>query len=186
MSHLLLTLFASLAFAQQDNPFNVLSGATLFTGPASPIIDLGYASYRGKDDSLTQTSNYLGMKYANAPRYDHAIVFDGPVASPGQPIDASDYGQSCAQQEVVSLAAPSDAGLSAALGFLESTPFLAKVLKQGEDCLSINVQRPRNRSLTDLPVMVFMCVSSNAPSEQTCSLTPPDALSAARISLTDS
>jgi len=122
---------------------------------------------------LTRTSNYLGMKYANAPRYDHATVFDGPVASSsGQPIDASDYGQSCAQQEVVSLAAPSDAGLSAALGFLESTPLLAKVLKQGEDCLSINVQRPRNQSLTDLPVMVFMCVSSNTPSEQTCSLTP--------------
>jgi carboxylesterase type B len=157
MSHLLLTLFACLAFAQQDNPFNVLSGATLFTGPASPIIDLGYASYRGKDDSLTRTSNYLGMKYANAPRYDHATVFDGPVASSsGQPTDASDYGQSCAQQEVVSLAAPSDAGRSAALGFLESTPFLAKVLKQGEDCLSINVQRPRNQSLRDLPVRVVM------------------------------
>lgn len=50
--------------AAQSNP---ISGATLFTGPAAPIVDLGYAQYQGKQDARTQTSNYLGLKYANAP-----------------------------------------------------------------------------------------------------------------------
>ena len=49
-----------------NNPANLISGATLFTGPAAPVVDLGYARYRGKQDATTKTSNYLGLKFAEA------------------------------------------------------------------------------------------------------------------------
>jgi len=42
----------------------VVSAATLFTGPASPIVDLGYGNFQGKDDNVTDTHNYLGKTYA--------------------------------------------------------------------------------------------------------------------------
>lgn len=48
------------------NPANLISAATLFTGPSAPIIDLGYAKYRGKQDANTKTANYLGLKFAEA------------------------------------------------------------------------------------------------------------------------
>lgn len=144
------------ASQQAKNPFNIISGATLFTGPASPIVDLGYAKYQGKDDAGTQTSNYLGVKYANAPRFDHSTVFAGNGTSADQVIDASEYGPACAQHEVTSILAPSDLGLGKVVGILESTPLFQAVQKQSEDCLSLNIQRPRDASLQDLPVMVWM------------------------------
>jgi hypothetical protein len=49
-----------------NNPANLISAATLFTGPAAPIVDLGYAPCRGKQDATTKTSNYLGLKFAEA------------------------------------------------------------------------------------------------------------------------
>lgn len=55
-----LALCASFVVAQQDNPTNFISGATLFTGPAADIVDVGYARYQGKQDANTNTSNYLG------------------------------------------------------------------------------------------------------------------------------
>lgn len=54
-------LYDSIARAQ------VISAASLFTGPAAPVVNLGYAKYRGKQDSKTKTANYLGLKFANAP-----------------------------------------------------------------------------------------------------------------------
>ena len=48
------------------NPADLISAATLFTGPAAPVVDLGYARYRGKQDKTTNTSNYLGLKFAEA------------------------------------------------------------------------------------------------------------------------
>lgn len=89
-------------------------------------------------------------------RFDHSTVYEGSGDTDGQVIDASDYGPACPQHEGVSLAAPDDLGLGSTLSLLEGTPLLAGVLKQSEDCLSINVQRPQNESLTDLPVVVWM------------------------------
>jgi carboxylesterase type B len=89
-------------------------------------------------------------------RFDHSTVYEGGDGADGQVIDASDYGPACPQHEAVSFAAPDDLGLGSVLSLLEGTPLLAGVLKQSEDCLSINVQRPQNDSLTDLPVVVWM------------------------------
>lgn len=68
-----LLLLSPLQLVAAEGLANLISAATLFTGPAAPIIDLGYAKYQGKQDSLTKTSNYLGLKYANAP-YGNSIV----------------------------------------------------------------------------------------------------------------
>lgn len=90
-------------------------------------------------------------------RFDHSTIYEGSGdAADDQVIDASDYGPACPQHEAVSFAAPNDLGLGSVLSLLEGTPLLQSVLKQSEDCLSINVQRPQNESLTDLPVVVWM------------------------------
>ena len=68
-----LLLLSPLQLVAGQNVANLISAATLFTGPAAPIVDLGYAKYQGKQDSLTKTSNYLGLKYANAP-YGISII----------------------------------------------------------------------------------------------------------------
>jgi hypothetical protein len=56
---------------------NILSGATLFAGPKSPIVDAGYAQFQGKNDANTQSENYFGKVLfvilqhfsANSPSY---------------------------------------------------------------------------------------------------------------------
>lgn len=151
------SLLVAPALGQAGNPFNFVSAATLFTGPASPIIDLGYARYQGKDDAVTETSNYLGVKYANAPRFDHSIVFKGPVYN-ATVIGASEYGAPCPQHSLTSESPPSDLGLGATLALLEATPLFQEAIKQDEDCLCINIQRPQDHSLKDFPVLVWMCV----------------------------
>ena len=41
----------------------LVSGATLLTGGPAPIVDLGFAQFKGKTDDGTRTSNYLGKFY---------------------------------------------------------------------------------------------------------------------------
>lgn len=69
--------------------------------------------------------------------------------------DVSDYGPACPQHEFTSLLAPSDLGLGSLLGVIEAG-LLLPVLKQSEDCLSINVQRPLNTGDKKLPVLLWM------------------------------
>lgn len=38
----------------------IVTGATLFVGDASPIVSTSYAQFQGKNDDNTGTSNYLG------------------------------------------------------------------------------------------------------------------------------
>jgi hypothetical protein len=42
----------------------LISGATLFTGPAAPVVDIGYGKFQGKSDNITGTHNYLGKSCA--------------------------------------------------------------------------------------------------------------------------
>lgn len=90
-------------------------------------------------------------------RFDHSTVYQGDAGhNASEVIDVSDYGPACAQHEAVTLLSPSDLGLGQAASLVEATPLFQKVLKQSEDCLSINVQRPQNESLKDLPVLMWM------------------------------
>jgi len=59
---------------------NILSGATLFVGGKSPVITTSYGKFQGKNDDPTRTSNYLGISYASAPRFDHSVINDRPFA----------------------------------------------------------------------------------------------------------
>lgn len=89
-------------------------------------------------------------------RFDHSTVYHGSGAEEDKVIDASNYGPACAQHEIVSVLAPYDGGLGGTLSLLEATPLFQGVLKQSEDCLSINVQRPQDEDLKDLPVVIWM------------------------------
>lgn len=64
----IITVFISACLCEAaGGTVNFISAATLFSGPAAPVVDLGYASYRGKQDRNTKTANYLGLKFAEAP-----------------------------------------------------------------------------------------------------------------------
>jgi hypothetical protein len=172
-SVLLLVLSAGTATAA--NP-QLVSAATLFTGPASPNVDLGYGKFQGKDDSVTGTHNYLGkttltyastlfsnikshragMPFANAPRFAQSSLITRTLSGDVQ--DASDYGPACPQHEPTSLLAEgalSGLGLGSLTGNLEAL-LLQGVLKESEDCLNINVQVPKGYEGKKLPVVLWL------------------------------
>lgn len=106
---------------------------------------------------LTCVFELQGLKYAHAPRFNHSFLADQSLGSKVQ--DVSDYGPACPQHEFTSLLAPNDIDLGAIAGYLE-TGLLAPVLKQSEDCLSINIQRPQGIKKSEkLPVLVWMYAS---------------------------
>ena len=144
---LTLTLsFAGLASAQ-------LLGGLLNGGP-SPIVKTSYASFQGKQDIVTGTSNYLGIPYAHAPRFDHARLFNDQLSGVQQ---ATQYGDVCPQHLLVpSIVAPDIGGVGEAVSFVEALPLAQDVYQESEDCLSINVQRPQDESLKDLPVVLWI------------------------------
>ncbi|OAA42043.1 sterol esterase carbohydrate esterase family CE10 [Beauveria brongniartii RCEF 3172] len=137
----------------QGNSSTLFSAAKLFSGEPSPIVNLSYAQYRGVQDDKTNTSNYLGIPYAKASRFDHSQLFEQKL---GDVQDVVDYGPACPQHNIVSAFAPSDLGLGLVGGFIESLPFFQKILKQDEDCLYINIQRPQDESLKGLPVLAWI------------------------------
>lgn len=150
----LLTLLTGFAAAQSNNPFSFLSASTLFIGGPSPIVDTGWARFQGKNDDRTYSSNYLGIRYATARRFDHARLFNSPL--PGIQ-DVSQYGPICPQHMVVpSVLAPDIGPLGEAISTLESLPLTQQVLRQSEDCLLINIQRPQDETLDNLPVLLWM------------------------------
>jgi hypothetical protein len=138
--------FAGLASAQ-------LLGGLLNGGP-SPIVKTSYASFQGKQDIVTGTSNYLGIPYAHAPRFDHARLFNDQLSGVQQ---ATQYGDVCPQHLLVpSIVAPDIGGVGEAISFVEALPLAQDVYQESEDCLSINIQRPQDQSLKDLPVVLWI------------------------------
>jgi carboxylesterase type B len=131
-----------------------LASAQLFVGGKAPIVETSYAQFQGKQDALTRTNNYLGIPYAHAPRFDHARLFNDTLEGVQQ---ATEYGDVCPQHLLVpSIVAPDVGDLGEAISFVEALPLAQDVYQQSEDCLSINVQRPQDESLTDLPVLLWI------------------------------
>ncbi|SMQ51504.1 unnamed protein product [Zymoseptoria tritici ST99CH_1A5] len=131
-----------------------LTTAQLFVGGSSPIVDTGYARFQGRRDEVTKTDNYLGIPYAHAPRFDHARIFDDQLSGVQQ---ATQYGDVCPQHLLnPSILAPDVGEVGEAISYVEALPFAQKATRQSEDCLSINVQRPKDQSLKDLPVVVWI------------------------------
>lgn len=58
----LLLPFIEAVTAQADNPLSFVSASTLWSGGSSPIVNTTYASFQGKEDDRTKTSNYIGKK----------------------------------------------------------------------------------------------------------------------------
>ncbi|KJZ76434.1 hypothetical protein HIM_04163 [Hirsutella minnesotensis 3608] len=118
-----------------------------------PVADLGFAKYRGAHDAGGQTSHFLGIKYAEAARFDHAHLYEEELP---QVQDATRFGPSCPQLVSNSIFAPDPFGLSRLIAFLLARPRVQRILKRSEDCLFINIYRPRNESLKDLPVLFYI------------------------------
>lgn len=128
--------------------------AQLFVGGLAPIVNTSYASFQGRQDDITGTNNYLGITYAKAPRFDHAQLFNDTL--PGIQ-NATQYGPACPQHLMApSIVAPDIGKVGEAISFVESLPLVQDAYGMSEDCLSINVQRPQNQSLTDLPVLLWI------------------------------
>ena len=139
-------VLASLASGQ-------LLGGLIPSGQA-PIIETPYARFQGKNDLVTSTSNYLGIPYARAPRFDHAQLFNETLEGVQQ---ATEYGDVCPQHLLApSIIAPDIGEVGEAISFVEALPFAQSAYKQSEDCLSINVQRPQDQNLKDLPVLLWI------------------------------
>ncbi|KAF7193480.1 putative secreted lipase [Pseudocercospora fuligena] len=136
----LLLLVAGLSrpsIAQSSSLFGLLSASTLYTGGPSPIVNLGWAQFQGKNDELTGTSNYLGIRYAVAPRFDHAQLFNGPLEGIQ---DVTQYGPICPQHMAVASTFAPDLGvLGEAVSYIEALPLVQEALQQSEDCLFINI-----------------------------------------------
>ncbi|KAI5359782.1 putative carboxylesterase, type B, carboxylesterase type B, active, alpha/Beta hydrolase [Septoria linicola] len=130
-----------------------LLGGLIPSGEA-PIVETSYARFQGKNDLVTSTSNYLGIPYARAPRFDHAQLFNETLEGVQQ---ATEYGDVCPQHLLVpSIVAPDIGEVGEATSFVEALPLAQDVYKQSEDCLSINVQRPQDQNLKDLPVLLWI------------------------------
>lgn len=130
----------------------ITSGTKLFIGGKSPVVTTRYGQFQGRGDILTRTSNYLGIPYASAPRFDHSIVASTPFS---EIFDASEYGASCPQHEFTSILAPSDLDIGSLAGYVEAA--FSPILSQSEECLFINIQRPLNISSdAKLPVLLWI------------------------------
>ncbi|PHH66126.1 hypothetical protein CDD81_189 [Ophiocordyceps australis] len=144
---------SSIVSAQQNRGNESSSANPFFTGGDAPIVDLGHAKYRGIRDELTQTSNYLGIPYIKAQRFDHGRLYNDPLDGIQS---AMDYAPACPQHSLGSILTPSDPGLGFLTGLIESIPPFQRLLRTSEDCLFINVQRPRDQTLRNLPVLAWI------------------------------
>lgn len=118
-------------------------------------LELDYGTFRGSEGAITGTTNFLGMPFAKAGRLENPRLI-GPQDKLEGVQDASKYGLACPQQELT--ASPlyaENAVIGKTIGFLQS--FIQPVLRQGEDCLSINVQVPQGVNDTaGLPVLMWI------------------------------
>ncbi|KAK2768456.1 hypothetical protein FQN54_000311 [Arachnomyces sp. PD_36] len=150
VSVLLLLWSADNAAAADSLLGDIVSAVREFTGGPAPVVDLDYGKFQGVEDDITGTYNYLGIPYANAPRF----ALSTPITEPLPGIQkATDYGPACPQHEVTSILAPDDLGLGALAGSVEAL-LSRPVLRESEDCLNINVQVPKDiPEGTKLPVV---------------------------------
>lgn len=125
----------------------------LFGSGSSPQVQLDYATFQG-GASQPGIDSFLGMPFASAGRLEEAQLYSAGALSGVQ--DATKYGMSCPQVELIASPLSGDnAQLGSLLADVEE--LFPKILDQGEDCLSINVQVPQGVNDTSkLPVMFWI------------------------------
>ncbi|KAH7920073.1 alpha/beta-hydrolase [Leucogyrophana mollusca] len=122
-------------------------GADAPQGPA-PTVDLGYASYQGSVDTASNTTSFLGIRYAAPPVGDLRWAAPRPPATVSGVQKATEQPNECYQ-------APE--------GIASTNPLALsqRAVSQSEDCLYLNVYTPGDTvtpasSGEGLPVVVWI------------------------------
>ncbi|KAJ3887754.1 Alpha/Beta hydrolase protein [Lentinula edodes] len=117
------------------------------TIPGAPVIDLGYAQYRGVFDSVNNITSYLGIRYAAPP------IDDLRWRAPQPPTDNSSNVQLANTQPLPCF----QAGVGLAPNSLEVLERRATIGDPIEDCLFLNVYFPGDTiPVGPLPTLVWI------------------------------
>ncbi|KIJ61014.1 hypothetical protein HYDPIDRAFT_116533 [Hydnomerulius pinastri MD-312] len=125
-------------------------GSPVTSAASAPTVDLGYAQYQGAVDTTTNTTSFLGIRYASPP------IDDLRWAAPQPPPTLSGVQQATEQ--------PNEC-YQAPTGNASTNPFITssigkRAVSESEDCLFLNVYTPGD-TVTDaasggLPVVVWI------------------------------
>ncbi|KAG1902801.1 Alpha/Beta hydrolase protein [Suillus fuscotomentosus] len=137
-----------LAVSQVLLALEVLSSPTATV--SASIVNLGYAQYQGSVDTATNTTSFLGIRYAAPP------VGDLRWAAPQPPPTVSGIQQATTQPNECNQAARGDSSTNP----FESTSMKKRDISQSEDCLFLNVYTPGSEVVPTpgggLPVIVWI------------------------------
>jgi hypothetical protein len=116
---------------------------------ASPIIDLGYVSYRGYQNATAGINYYRGIPYAQPPigslRWRKPRVIEASNDFAGQVVDVTKIAPACYQSLPFSLYSPAN---------VSNTSFIATPQGQSEDCLILDILVPSRPISKSIPVLV--------------------------------
>jgi carboxylesterase type B len=117
---------------------------------SAPIVNLGYAQYQGSIDTTTNTTSFLGIRYAAPP------VGDLRWAAPQPPSAVSGVQQATTQPNECNQASVGNSSTNS----FESTSVRKRAISQSEDCLFLNVYTPGSGVVATpgggLPVVVWI------------------------------
>lgn len=137
-----------LAVSQVLLALEVLSSPTATV--SASIVNLGYAQYQGSVDTATNTTSFLGIRYAAPP------VGDLRWAAPQPPPTVSGIQQATTQPNECNQAARGDSSTNP----FESISMKKRDISQSEDCLFLNVYTPGSEVVPTpgggLPVIVWI------------------------------
>jgi carboxylesterase type B len=126
-----------------------LALATLATANA-PIVDLGYSQYQGSVDTATNTTSFLGIRYAAPP------LGNLRWATPQPPQTIPGIQQATTQPNECYQAPLGNASTNP----FESSSLSKRAVSQSEDCLFLNVYTPGSAVVAapsgGLPVVVYI------------------------------
>ena len=122
------------------------SPASNFT---TPIVNLGYVSYSGYQNSTAGITYYRGVPYAQPPtgelRWQKPRPIEGSNNFSGKVVDATTIAPACYQSLPLSLYSAQN---------VSNTSFIATPQGQSEDCLTLDVLVPSKPVSGSLPVLV--------------------------------
>ncbi|GAM90043.1 hypothetical protein ANO11243_080830 [Dothideomycetidae sp. 11243] len=124
----------------------LLAVAVCAAGSGSfPVVDLGYAKFRGSTSPGWRTTTYFGLRYAAPPVGD--LRFRGP-----RPIEDGDYYDNATIADATERSSPCIQGIP---GF-RVRPHTPRMEGGREDCLLVDVYVPAEPVNASLPVLVSM------------------------------
>jgi carboxylesterase type B len=116
----------------------------------APVIDLGYAQYQGSVDTVTNTTSFLGIRYAAPPLGNLRWAAPQPPPTTSGVQQANTQPNECYQAPLG----------NASTNPFESISLSKRAISQSEDCLFLNVYIPGSVVVATpsggLPVIVFI------------------------------